>query len=252
MNLRLFDVQTSILGVKKGEKSFFNEAELIEEMDICKIDKAVTRIFPDDLELDFQSSNEKLYSACNKNGDRIIPCPIVVPNSAKDIEEEVTQVDNAIAAGALAVRIRPGANDSWEILPWISDSLFAALAERKMPLMLDPSVCSFKEAAKLACKFPAMPIIMHNVGYRTMRYFVPFLSKFENTYLSIGSNFTYHLGIEHLVKYAGAERLIFGSNIPETETMGAITQLTYAKISDEEKQLIGAGNLERLAMEIVK
>jgi len=250
MNLKLFDVQTSILGVKKGEKTFVGAEELIEEMDFCKVDKAVARVFPDDNELDFEASNEKLFAACAKSDGRLIPCPIVVPNSAKDIDDENIQICKAIAANAPSVRIRP-ARDYWEILSWISDNLFNAMADRKMPLMITVAT-SFKTIAELAQRFPEMPIILHSVGYNSMRHLVPLLSNFHNTHLSIGSNFTVHFGIEHLVKYVGANKLIFGTNSPITEMMSAITQLTYAKISNEEKELIGAKNLETLIGDIVK
>ena len=251
MNLKLFDVQTSILGVKRGERKFVSVEELIEEMDFCKVEKTVTRVLPDELELDFQFTNQKLYDACNKSGGRLIPCPIVVPNSAKDIDYEDLQIDKAIKSGAPAVRIRP-AGDKWEILPWISDNLFNAMVDRKMPLMISPAISSFKEIAELAQRFPEMPVIIHNVGYGSMRHFVPFLSTFKNTYLSIGSNFTMHFGIEHLVKHVGVNKLIFGTNSPVTEMMSSITQLAYSKISNEEKQLIGAGNLETLIEDIIK
>jgi hypothetical protein len=36
----------------------------------------------------------------------------------------------------------------------------------------------------------------------------------------------------------------------EAESMSAVTQLMYAEISDEQKRLIGAGNLKRLISEI--
>jgi len=250
MNFKLFDAQTSILGIKKGEKTFVGPEELLEEMDFCKVDKAVARVFPDDHELDFQISNEKLFAACAKSNERLIPCPIVVPNSAKDIDDENIQICNAIAANAASVRIRP-AEDYWEILPWISDNLFSVMADRKMPLMITAAT-SFKTIAELAQRFSEMPIIIHDAGYNSMRYLVPLLSNFRNAYLSIGSNFTVHFGIEHLVKYVGAGKLIFGTNSPTTEMMSAITQLEYAKISNEEKQLIGAENIEALIEDIIK
>jgi ATP-dependent Zn protease len=43
-----------------------------------------------------------------------------------------------------------------------------------------------------------------------------------------------------------AERLVFGTGYPHAEPMPAITQLMYAQISDEQRALIGSGNLERL------
>ena len=48
----------------------------------------------------------------------------------------------------------------------------------------------------------------------------------------------------------GADRLLFGTGFPDAEGMMAITQLMYADLADEQKRLIGAGNLERLIGEV--
>jgi predicted TIM-barrel fold metal-dependent hydrolase len=251
MNLKLFDAQTSILGVKHGEKTFISAENLIEEMDFCHVDKAVSMCAPDELEIDFQIANQKLIEACDNSKGRILPCPIIVPNSAKDINSEDIQVDQAIKANAAALRIRTGF-DNWEIVPWISDNLFKAIASRKVPLMVSVSMNSFKEIAELAHCFPEIPIIVYNATYRNMRHILPFLDSFRNTFLSIGSSFTVHLGIKHLVQHVGAKKLVSGTGFPQAEMMSSITQLVYADISDEEKQLIGTGNMEALIDGIVK
>ena len=55
---------------------------------------------------------------------------------------------------------------------------------------------------------------------------------------------------DRFVATVGAERLLFGTGFPEAESMSAVTQLMYAEISDEQKRLIGAGNLKRVISEI--
>ena len=47
----------------------------------------------------------------------------------------------------------------------------------------------------------------------------------------------------------GPKRLLFGSAFPNTGPGGAMLTLAHADISDEEKQLIAAGNLDRLLAE---
>ena len=74
-----------------------------------------------------------------------------------------------------------------------------------------------------------------------LRMLLPLMKSFRNVYLAIGSDYTAHRGIEMFVAAVGAK-----PGFPEAESMAAITQLMYAEITDEQKRLIGAGNLKRL------
>ena len=75
---------------------------------------------------------------------------------------------------------------------------------------------------------------------------LPLLATFHNVYLSIGSNYTVHKGIEQFVEKVGAGRLLFGTGYPDVEPMMAVALLMYADIPEDARQHIGAGNFERL------
>ena len=94
--------------------------------------------------------------------------------------------------------------------------------------------------------YPEIPFMVGGVGYRTQRTVVPLLENFINVYLSIGNPYAVHRVIENMVGKFGAERFLFGTGFPDADPMPAVTMLMYAEISDEEKALIGSGNLERL------
>ena len=53
-------------------------------------------------------------------------------------------------------------------------------------------------------------------------------------------------GIEDVCAKFGAERILFGSSLPYGAGSAAVSMITYANISEEEKELIASGNLERL------
>ena len=71
------------------------------------------------------------------------------------------------------------------------------------------------------------------------------LKKHKNLYLET-FGFKAQDGIEEVCKVFGAERLIFGSGMPESSGAAAVTMITYANISFEEKQMIASENLEKL------
>jgi predicted TIM-barrel fold metal-dependent hydrolase len=66
------------------------------------------------------------------------------------------------------------------------------------------------------------------------------------------SRYALFRGIEIFCEKVGAGRLIYGSGMPRIAPGVSMTTVTHAFVSDEEKQLIAAGNLERLLGEVVK
>ena len=247
MTVRLFDSQVGFGGATPGTQTVPLK-DLADEMARLTIDRALVRIAPAELDGDVARSNEMLFAAA-KAGDRLVPCPVVVPSAAGDFRCEPEQVDQLIARGAGAVVLRP-ALDCWHLAEWASGSLFRALQGRRLPtLCLEPMV-SLEETARLAEAYPELPLIVGQVGYRELRGLVALMRRFDNVSLSIGSNFAVHRGIEGLVDRVGPERLLFGTGFPEVEPMMAVTQLMYAEIGDGERRMIGAENLQRLIGEV--
>jgi predicted TIM-barrel fold metal-dependent hydrolase len=54
------------------------------------------------------------------------------------------------------------------------------------------------------------------------------------------------MGVEGIVRRFGAERLIFGTGLPNYEVGGPMALVAYADISDGDRARIAGGNLERL------
>ena len=120
-----------------------------------------------------------------------------------------------------------------------------------MPAFCLADRIGIEEVAQVAGRHPALPIILAGIQYRTHRVLLPLLNNFSNVYVSIGSNYTVHKGVETLVDAVGPERLLFGTGFPQVEPMTGVTVLMYAALSDDARQLIGAGNMERLMERIV-
>ena len=57
-------------------------------------------------------------------------------------------------------------------------------------------------------------------------------------------------GIESIVETYGPERLLFGTQFPETPPGAALLTLLHADISDEDRALIAGGNLARMLEEV--
>jgi predicted TIM-barrel fold metal-dependent hydrolase len=250
LETELFDAQCGFGGAKPGVRERVTAEDWSAEMRRLGIARALVRIQPEDTDIDVEHSNATLFAACRGNAD-FVPCPVVVPAGAGDLPSEEEQAASLIASGAGAAWIRP-ARDCWTLDEWASGKLFRALESRRVPVLCPEPAVPLSALADLARRYPKLPLVTIDGGYRSSRMLVPLLSSFPNVLLSIGSNYTVHRGIEQLVATAGAERLVFGTGYPHAEPMPAITQLMYAEIGDEQRTLIGSGNLERLISGVVR
>lgn len=243
MTIRLFDVQAGFGGAHGGGQVVPPEA-LRDEMDRFDIARALVRIAPDELDGDPVVSNDRLLAFTSAD-DRLVPCPVVLPSAGGDLPPEVEQIDHLTSAGAGAVCIRP-VFDCWSLAPWASEPLLREIEARRLPVVCQECHVALEAVARLAEAYGDLPLIVVGVNYLAHRILVPLLEQFANVYLSIGSNFTVHSGVEDMVRRVGPERLLFGTGFPDAEAMPAVTQLVYADISDDAKQMIGAENIERL------
>ncbi|HUU21153.1 MAG TPA: amidohydrolase family protein [Phycisphaerae bacterium] len=244
MTVDLFDAQVGILGAKPGARDIVTPDDLLAVMDRFGIGRALVRIAPPDLETDVVLSNSKLYEACARDG-RLVPCPVVVPNTAGDLPSEGEQVADAIARGAGAVWARFEA-DGWLPAAWISDRIFSALAERRIPVFVTAPMLPPPRLAEIADRFPDLPLIYAEVGYRDQRVLLALLERFSSVHLSIGYNYRVQGGIEQLTERVGARRLLFGTGFAQSEPMGTVMQLLCADLSEQQKRQIGCENLQHL------
>ena len=250
MRVELFDVQCGFGGMTPGVAALVGVNDLVAEMARLQIAAALVHAAPEDRTGEVPASNAMLYTV-HAERPELTPCPVVVPSRGSELPPEAEQVDTHLRHGSGAVFIRPSV-DCWSLAPWVCDQLFGALQERRVPVLSLERMVNLDQIGELAGRFPSLPIIVAGVHYRQDRLLLPLLEAFPRVYLSIGNNYTVHRGIEQYVASVGPERLLFGTGFPDAEPMTAITQLMYADISDDDRQLIGAVNLERLISEIAR
>ncbi|KKK81825.1 hypothetical protein LCGC14_2809570, partial [marine sediment metagenome] len=204
----------------------------------------------EDLATNFVAANEELLGACAQRPG-FVPCPIVIPNAAGDVPPEDEQVAALLACGAGAACIRPK-RDHWILADWVAGPLLEALQGRRVPVFCRPEQIALEEVAELAGRYPDLPIIVAEAGYRSQRVLLRLLATFGRVHVCLGGAYSVHRGVEQLVGRVGAERVLFGTGYPDSEPTAAVTQLMYADISDAQRSSIGAGNMERLMEEIAR
>lgn len=242
--VELIDMQAGFGGLAPGVREQMSAEELVAELHRHRISRALARMVPDERDFDVERSNESLYHACAEHPE-LLPCPVVLPAHCGDVPSEAEQVAGAVAAGAGAVVARPGP-DYWLPERWVVEPLLAALEAARLPLLCSVRLVPLPVVAQWAEWAPELPLIVAEVRYNQNRNLVPLFQNFPSTYLSLGNSFTAHCGVEFFASIMGADRLLFGTGLPDAEAGAAIGQFLYADLTNEERERIGAGNARRL------
>ncbi len=242
--IELFDAQAGFGGGRPGQPWVPTAQELLHHMERLSISRALVRTEFEEMDSNVPLSNRILYETCARH-TALMPCPTVLPPGSGDVPPEEEQVAELARNNAVAAAIRPK-QDAWSTQDWCSGRLFGLLAERRVPVLCRQSSLECEALADLARRCPALPIVLFHASYRYQRQLIPLMRAYSNVHLAVGSPYSVHHGIEMVVEQVGAERLLFGTGFPHSDLMPSITMLTYADISDADKQLIGSGNLDRL------
>ncbi|MCD6360434.1 MAG: amidohydrolase family protein [Armatimonadetes bacterium] len=186
--------------------------------------------------------NRRLLAEIAGN-ERVSPCLVALPPATREmgpIEEFAAQAHELRGA----VRIFP-AKHSWRLTDWGSGALFEALNDQRVPVFVDFGETDWDELYWLAAAHPDMPVVLMGSYYRVARYLYPLMERCPNFHIEANTYGAFR-GIEDVVEVFGAERLLFGTGLPDLEPGAPIAQITYAEVSDADKALMASGNLLRI------
>ncbi len=135
--------------------------------------------------------------------------------------------------------------DASPFLDWVFDWMFAYLEESGTPLFVSLQEAEMKELAETMQKHPNLRLFLTNTTQWLNRQYMQFFKRFPSVMLDI-SNVIEYYGIENIANLIGAERLFFGTYMPEKEPYDKLFQVLYCELSEEQKQLIAYGNYDRV------
>ncbi|HET6456156.1 MAG TPA: hypothetical protein VFI02_17260 [Armatimonadota bacterium] len=237
-----FDCNAQIgrYGVRHPE-AFTTADELLKEMEYSGIREALAY---HSMAKEYAPSvgNEMLLKEIE--GKPIHPCWAVMPHNTGEMPppDELLRLMNQ--HGVKAVRAFPVAQQ-FRLSDWCAGPLLDMLEAKKIPLFLDMDQTSWEDVAGILKAHPRLNLVLLRTSYRCDRMLYPLFEKYEGLAIEAATYQVTH-GIEEVCRRFGAERLLFGTGLPFTEAGPSIAQITYAEISDKEKQLIASGNLRKL------
>lgn len=174
----------------------------------------------------------------------LYPCWVAMPHHTGEFPEPSELVCQMKLHNVRAVRLFPALHN-YSLDEWCAGELLTELEANRIPVLIESSQISMDKAASTLSNHPGLRLILLQPNYRSDRLIYPLLEKYENFMIET-SYYVVCGGIEAICSKFGASHLVFGTGYPVYEPGAAISYITQADVSDEEKQMIACGNLERL------
>jgi predicted TIM-barrel fold metal-dependent hydrolase len=187
--------------------------------------------------------NERI-SALAAQHSRFLPCYVLLPHHTGEFPTGDALLRYLEDGGARAVRLFPNEHNFGLGETWCGD-LYSTLEEAGVPLLLDFEQTSWQEVDEILSAHPALNLLLLRVGYRIDRWVHALLDQHPGLRLE-PALYPLYCGIETIAEKYGADRLIFGSGLPEWDAGSAISHLQYARIDDEARCSIAGENLKSI------
>jgi len=202
----------------------------------------------------YDEANEFLAKSTEEAGDRIIPFMRINPHLQ---ENALSSIKKGAKQGFRGIKFHPR-NEAFAIN---SEELAFPIAELAvklgMPILIhtgEPDTYGYAQptlVGDLADSFPDLTLVVGHMGKRLCEDAICVARWFDNIILE--TSFRSHRDIARAVRKVGADRVIYGSDmpfgLPEIEMM----KVRVCDISEEEKDMVLGDNIARvLGLEVRK
>jgi len=194
--------------------------------------------------------NLRLLEALEKN-ERLHPCWVLLPHHTGEMPPPSALVADMKKARVRAARVFPN-HHLFSIEPWCFGETLAALSEAHIPLFIDfekshwsEALGGWREVDAVCAAFPYLRVVVVREGAAIDRLAFPLLESHRNLYLEISAYQT-HLALENASQHLGAERLLFGTGMPEFAPGKPIMMVSHSLLSSRERARIAGENLRTL------
>lgn len=189
--------------------------------------------------------NAEASAVAHSLADRgVLACWTAVPPTPGELESLDGLVEQALAEGVAAFRLHPRSHGFSPVAASMHE-LYAALAANGLPLCVDATEIDWHHLSSIATRFPTLPIVVSNLGYRQLRNLWAALRDHDNLYVDL-VDFAAHQAVEWLVARGLADRLLFATGFGLRDPGESIVRLAWSGLDDATVARIGSGNAGRL------
>lgn len=176
---------------------------------------------------------------------------VALPHYTGEVKAPAGWVEVMLSSAIRAVRLLPRSH-RYMLNDWCLEELLEHLAPHNIPVFLDfnrthwaEDVVDYDQVASICKRHPMLPVILVREGIGSTRCLYSLLERFQNVFIEI-SYYQAAGGLADITRRYGAERLLFGTGLPDYSAGPAIAMLGYADLSFADKKKIAGDNLRRL------
>lgn len=193
----------------------------------------------------FTEGNREAMAFAARHPEQVSAYIGVDPHYPKQTMEELTRwVDDPCAAG---IKLHPETH-RYSILDPVCQSVFRFANDRRLPVLIHiwgPQAA--RDCAQVALENPGMQLIMgHSGGPEAYREAVWAAQQAENIVLDITGSYALEGQLEWTVEKVGANRIVFGSDMPFIDAKHTLGRVLYSALTLEQKRMILSGNAGKL------
>lgn len=249
-NVLVIDAHTHFVDSKHFTVSRFpiihgNEEGLIKKMDLLGIDKMFISPW-EGLMTDGSSANETSIKAYDKYRERIEVYAMCNPNYCEDLDSVV----DIYHEKHRMIGLKPYyCFNQYDLLGEKYHKWFEYGNRNKLIMLVHTALPGIAEKVyELSRKYDNMSFLMAHSGesYNTAMDNIKVVKKRENVYLEITYTSLTNGIIEYMVEEVGADRVIFGTDMPMRDPAPQLAWICYAKISIKDKKKILGENILKL------
>ena len=232
---------------------------LLAEMDRLRIDQ--TLFFHYAFTMDQKTDMNRLTLAAARESSRLVPTWVLSTVLTRMREKLEDQIDRMLDSGVKAARVfvdeAPQAGPL-SLKLYLLESLYARMNQHRVPLLIpddylnaqgtpssSPPVASYEDIENICRSFPDLPVVLLDPHYNSQQAVITLAQRHKNFYFSIPVYGLFR-ELENTAALIGAERMLFGTDMPVQDPSLGLGMILYAALNDGDKRLIAAGNLTRL------
>lgn len=136
------------------------------------------------------------------------------------------------------------------LAPWLVGTWLERCVSTRLPVLLHVEDGNVDRVHELCSAYPGLRVILTGAFYSGDNYLFPLLHLHPNLRLCLGHMYIPSGSPAAFLEQFPAERLLFGSGLPEFSPGGMIAHVMYADIPDAAKARILGGNLAALLGEV--
>ncbi|MBI4978622.1 MAG: amidohydrolase family protein [Spirochaetes bacterium] len=193
-------------------------------------------------------ANDSTVRAVDESDKRFAGYWAVNPNYADDFKNDIAGFEKVRNRGFIGFKFHPSIHD----YPLDGENYSPYLEYlNKYGLVLlshtwGGNICGFMQCEKIAKQYPDITFILGHSGYHDYERFACLARDHANVYLDTCAVGSLCGSIETMVRIAGSEKVLFGTDIPWFDPGYMIGCVEYSRIGDADKANIFYNNAKRI------